>query len=385
MPKAKVIKLKSKKREKEINKIGDLMRNMLQVDSNSDDFSNVNIIFDKYCKLTGLLYEYLTKLTELSVSINNDYYNSQVRRYMKAIRDDYCKFGKLDLTPYRNTIDITTLEVDKLRTLKNHYVGLRDSVITLTAIMVAKNILTCKLDGGSLGKSGRYEEFCDLAFKGDIELRIFQHIKIGELKSIIDFDFCVIFNQGNISQSYSNATKEKIFSTILSLCTIGKGINKIKNSTDVDVADIFPKMVEMIGSFKSKMRGCDRAFSIIEKSADIFEKNCNKYISKATKSGNPMSMFTDFVGDIIKVNTEKTANGEEVGLPIMGELKKILREMRQMVENAGSTMSIPDNVKFIVDIADTIIEEHENNVEGDIPSTQKIRDLQKNFHDIFIP
>jgi hypothetical protein len=251
--------------------------------------------------------------------------------------------------------------------------------------MVAKNILSCKLDGKSLNKPGRYEQFCDLAFKGDIELRIFKHIKIGDVKSIIDFDFCVIFNCSNISLGYSNKTKSEIFSTILSLCEIGKEVNKIKNSTDIDVAEIFPKMMEMINTFKSKMRGCDRAFSIIEKSADIFEKNCNKYISKATSSGNPMSMFTDFVSDIIASNTKKAVEGEEVGLPIMGELKKILREMRQMVENVSSTMSIPDNVKFIVDIADTIIEEHESNTDSDIPSTHEIRDLQKNFHDIFIP
>lgn len=385
MPKAKVIKLKSKKREKEINKIGDLMKNMLQTDSNSDDFSNINIIFDKYVGLTELLFEYLRKLTHLAVKINNPHYNNQVKHFMGAIRSDYTKYAKLDLTPYRNTIDITTLDVDKLRTLKNHYVGLRDSKLTLTAIMVAKNILSCKLNGESLNKPGRYEEFCNLAFKGDIELRIFHHIKIGELKSMIDFDFCVIFNGSNISQNYSNAVKEDIFATVLSLCDIGKNVNKIKNSADVDVSEIFPKMLEMIGSFKSKMRGCDRAFSIIEKSADIFEKNCNKYINKATKSGNPMNMFTDFVGDIIKANTDKSDESDGVGLPIMGELKKILREMRQMVENAGSTMSIPDNVKFIVDIADTIIEEHENDVEGNIPSTQEIRDLQRNFHDIFIP
>jgi hypothetical protein len=385
MPKVKTIKIKSKKREKEIGKIGDLMKNMLQTDRNSDDYSNIQVIFDKYVKLRGLLEAFLRNITTLLVKVNNGYLNQQTKHYRDVIAKEFRKYCKIDITPYQNTLDIMSVGEDKLRLLRNVYIDLRDSFITLTSIMVAKNILSCKLDGKSLNKKGKYEEFCDLAFKGDIELRIFNYIKVGELRSSIDFDFCVIFGGGNTSMKYDTNTKREIFAIITSLCENGRDIDKIKNSADIDVADIFPKLLEVVRSFKSQMRGCERAFSIIENSADIFEKNCNKYIRKATKTGNPMGMFTEFVGDIISQNTEKAGDGESVGLPVMGELKKILREMRQKIESVSGSVGIPENIRFVVDIADTIIEEHENNVDGTIPGIQEIRNRQREFSDIFIP
>lgn len=383
MPKVKAVKLKSKKREKEMGRIGDLMESLLRSGSDSDDYSNMQIVFDKYVKLRELLELYLRNVTTLLVKVNTKSLNDQIRGYKETIFAEYKKYCKLDITPFRTTLDITTLDVALLRQLRDTYVALRESFITLTSIMVAKNILSCKLDGKSLNKKGRYDEFCALAYKGDTELRIFNYIKVGEHHNSIDFDFCVLFNGGNVSMAYSADVKKAIFAVIVSLCEVGRKVDKIKNSIDIDAAEIFPKLIGVIRDLKPKIRGCDRAFSIIEDSAEVFEKNCNKYIRKATKGGNPMCMFTDFITDIIACTSEKVAGGSSAERPIVGELKKVMMELRRMMANAA--VSMPDNVKFVVDMADSIIEEYENNVDGDLPTTSEVRERQKHFADIFIP
>ena len=380
MTKPKISKLK--KNSKELSKVGDLMKGLLQGDKGSNDFSNMGIILDKYINLRNLLESYIRNIVELLIKVDNSHLYAQTGHFRRYITNEYKKYCKLNLKPYQNVLDITTLEPEKLRLLRDTYLDLRDSTIVMTSIMVAKNILSCKLDGKSLNKKGRYEEFCAMSFKGDIELRIFNHMEVGELKSLMDFDFCVLFNSGKISTKYNAEVKKQIFTVIISLCEIGRKIDKIKNSADIDVSELFPKLLEVIKSLKGQMRGCERAFGVIENSADIFEKNCNRYIRKATKTGNPMTMFSDFVEDIIK--SHSGVDVDKAQTSVIGELKKVILEMRKKIDGMNIA-GVPEDVKFLIKMADSVIEEYENNVDGNLPDVNEIKDRQREFRNIFIP
>jgi len=368
------------------SKIGDIMHGLLQMDKNSDDFSSIGIALQKYKKLRDMANVFLKNLLQLFTDVNDEHLNTQTSEYKRKLISEYKNYCKFDTTPYDEQLDIMQLPIPALRELRNKYLDLKESFLVLTSIMIAKNILACKLDGKSLNKIEKYEEFCNAAIIGDAELRIFNYIKIGEHKAIIDFDFTVIFDKGNISCKYRPEMRRKIFETIIALCECGRAIDKVRNEPDIDVANIFPKIVDMIEAFKGQLHGCDRAFDIIKRSSSIFEKNCNKYVRKATISSNPMSMFTDFIEDIIKENTEKIGESDGNSTVVIMELKKVIKEIRQSIDKAmRSTRDIPENIRFVLDAAETYIEEFENDVSGEMPSIQEIRKRQQNFKDIFIP
>lgn len=386
-PKARISKLKSKKSKEMQSKIGDIMNGILQTDRNSNDFSAIDVILNKYLQLRKLSNDFLENLLRLLTTVNDEHLNNQSSQYKRKIMSEYRSICKdFDTTPYETQLDIRQMPEPMLRTLRNKYLDLKESFLVLTSVMIAKNILSCKLDGKSLNKLERYDEFCDVAFSGDTELRIFNYIKIGERKTTIDFDFVTIFDESTISKRYDKDVKLNIFKLIVQLCETGRNIDRLNNEPDINVAEIFPKIIEMIDAFKGKMHGCERAFDIIKNSSHIFEKNCNKYIRKASKTTNPMCMFTDFIDDIIKVNSEKIGSSDGGGKAVIMELKRVIREMRQTIEQAlRSTKEIPENIKFALDAAEIYIEEFENDTSGEIPDISEIRKRQQSFKDIFIP
>lgn len=386
-PKARVSKLKSKKGKEMQAKIGDIMAGLLQTDRNSSDFSSIDVIFSKYMQMRKLANDFLENLLRLLTTVNDEHLNAQSLQYKRKIMSEFRSLCKdFDTTPYEQQLDLKLLPEQMLRALRNKYLDLKESFLVLTSVMIAKNILSCRLEGKSLNKLERYDEFCDVAFSGDTELRIFNYIKVGERKATIDFDFVTIFDESTISKRYSKETKLAIFKLIIALCETGRNIDRLNNEPDIDVAEIFPKIIEMIDVFKGKMHGCDRAFDIIKNSSHIFEKNCNKYIRKASKTTNPMCMFTDFIDDIIKSNSEKINGSEGNGKGVILELKRVIREMRQSIEQAlRSTKEVPENIKFALDAAEIYIEEFENDTSGEIPDISEIRKRQQSFKDIFIP
>lgn len=389
MPKARVKARRTKKGKEMESKIGDIMQNLLQMDRNSNDFSSINVVLQKYKRLRDEVNAFLKNLLQLFTDINSDRLNAQTLEYKRRLITEYRDCCKLDTAQFDKQLDIINMPVHLLKELRNKYLDLKESFLVLTSIMISNNISSYKIDGGSLNKLERYDDFCRAAMIGDTELRLFNFIKIGEQREIIDFDFVVIFDKGNISCKYSPETKRTIFETIINLRHIGRNIGKICNDPDIDVADIFPKILDMIEVFKGQLHGCDRAFDIIRKSSGIFERNCNKYIKKATTGGNPMCMFTEFIEDIIAENASKISESDgnsNTSATIIMELKKIIKEIRQNIERAlRSTNEIPDNIKFVLDAAEVYIEEFENESSGELPNIQEIRKLQQNFKDIFIP
>ena len=100
----------------------------------------MGIILDKYINLRNLLESYIRNIVELLIKVDNSHLYAQTGHFRRYITNEYKKYCKLNLTPYQNVLDITTLEPDKLRLLRDTYLDLRDSTIVMTSIMVAKNI-----------------------------------------------------------------------------------------------------------------------------------------------------------------------------------------------------------------------------------------------------
>lgn len=390
-PKVKVSKLRSKKAKESQSKIGDILKTLLQGDVESDDYSNIAIMVERYKELKTVLYNFLIKLVELHTLVVDDgVLLKETKRYREYIFSEYNKYSKFDLTAFNNTLDPQSLPVKYLYDFRQTYFNLKESKLALTTVMVAKNILSCKLDGTSIQKNGsaRFNELCDAAYRSDIELRIFNFIIVGEMRRIIDYDFCILFNNGTVSNAHTLEMKKNIFNKIIELCEVGRKVDNIKCTPEFDVSEIFPKIAEAINMFKGKLHGCDKAFDIISNSSHVFEKNCNKYIRRATKTGNPTTVFTDFVQDIISETATEfnDADGDRSSKMVMGQLKKLIVSLKSNIEQAvkvhGKT---PENVKFMIDTAEAFIEEFENDTNGEIPNISELRDRQKSFKNIFIP
>lgn len=388
-PKVKVLKSKPKNLKKTQEHIGNIMKEILQTDRNSDDFGNSYIELEKYQKYILNVREFLKLLFELVGTINDEDLSNRIKYFRSVLINTFREFYKFDTKPYEQSIDITQMPVEKLRALRHKYMDLKDSLVLVVPIIVSRNILACKLDSRSITADGnkRYDEFCIAASKLELELNIFKHLKLGDKQLEIGFDFCTIFNGSNFSSKFTEQQKHKIFDTIIHLCEVGKVINRIKTSPDIDISNIFPKIIELLEQFKGKVHGCDRAFDIIKRSSALFERNCNKYISKSTRNKNPMLLFTEFVDDIIKNQSEELSDGHVGKATLINELKTLIREMRSTIEKSMMTNKkvLPDNARFVMEMAEVYIDELEMSTSGPLPSQAEVDELQKKFSDFYIP
>jgi len=387
MPKVKVLKSQPKNLKQTQAKIGDVMKNILQTDRNSEEYGNSPILLDKYLQYVACVKEFLRKLFELVVAVHDEDLNARLKYYTTSLKREFKRLCCLDTAEFEREIDVTVMDRVKLRALRNHYLDLKESFLVLTPIIVTKNILAYKIDRKSVNDKSRYDEFCRAAFRGEIEFRIFKHIELGEKKLTIDYDFSVLFNGGSISAQYTEAQRKVIFDIIIELCEIGKRTSNIGMTPDIDISEILPQIIGLLEMFEGRVHGCGRAFEVIKKSSGIFEKNCNKYIRKTTRSGNPMHLFTEFVEDIIK-EYSTSVDGEGAGNPnIVMELKRVIKEVRTTIEKAirSKSETMPEHLKFIIDATDLYIDELELNTNGDMPSMDKIAELQQKFTNIFVP
>lgn len=388
-PKVKVLKSKPKNLKKTQEHIGNIMKDILQTDRDSTDFGNSYIELAKYQKYVSSVKDFLKLLFELVAIINDEDLSNRIKYFRTVLINTFREFCLFDTKPYEHEIDINQMPQEQLRTLRHKYMDLKDSLVLVVPIIVSRNILACKLDSRSVTADGnrRYEEFCIAASKLEIELNIFKHIKLGDKQLEIGFDFCTIFNGSNFSSKFTEAQKLKIFDIIIRMCEVGKDINKIKMSPDIDIAAIFPKIVELLEQFKGKVHGCDKAFDIIKKSSTLFEKNCNKYISKSTRNKNPMLLFTEFVDDIIRNQSEELSEGHTGKATLINELKTLIREMRSTIEKSmvSNKKVLPDNARFVMEMAEVYIDELEMSTAGPLPSQAEVAELQKKFNDFYIP
>lgn len=388
MPKVKMCKLGSKTGKQTQMKVGELMKNFIQPGRDSQDFSNIDIIFTKYKTLLAGVKDFLLEFFKLLHLVNDEDLRARINLYDKRLREEYRNFNKFSLEQYENTLDLQSLPPEELFKLRNRYFDLCESFIVYTPMTIAKNILACKLDGTSIRKLGseRYEEFRDAAFKGNIELHIFNRIVVGEKKVRIDYDFCCIFSNSNVSQKYKEETKREIFLNIISLCETGKRISKCLSSADIDVAQIFPKIIELMDMFKSKAHGCEAAFDIIKQSSDLFEKNFTKYLKKIHQDKNPMHLFVEFVNDIIldQMKDKEEGTGK---MNLVFQLRRITKEFRKMINQlirSEGNENIPDNIHFILETAESFIDEYELDTGGNIPTPDELKERQKKFKDVFV-
>jgi hypothetical protein len=388
MPKVKMCKIGSKAGKQTQMRVGELMKNFIQPGRDSQDFSNIDITFNKYKSLLAGVKDFLLEFFKLLHLVKDEDLQARIGLYNKRLREEYRHFTEFNIDQYENTLDLQSLPTEELYKLRNKYFDLCESFIIYTPMTIAKNILACKLDGSSIRKLGseRYEEFRDAAFKGNIELNIFNRIVVGEKKVRIDYDFCCIFSNSNISQKYKEETKREIFLNIISLCETGKHISRCLASADIDISQIFPKIIELMEMFKAKAHGCEAAFDIIKQSSDLFEKNFTKYFKKVQQDKNPMHLFIDFVNDII---TDQMKDKEEGSgkLNLVFQLRKITKEFRKMIHQIVRTEGndkIPENIHFIIETAESFIDEYELDTGGNIPTQEELKERQKKFKDVFV-
>ncbi len=75
-------------------------------------------------------------------------------------------------------------------------------------------------------------------------------------------------------------------------------IYNIISSPDVDINKLSELIVQAIGSAKKQIPRCDKAFRLIENSVDMLKNGMSSYYKKFVASGNPLSIFENFIEDL---------------------------------------------------------------------------------------
>lgn len=116
-------------------------------------------------------------------------------------------------------------------------------------------------------------------------------------------------------------------------------------SPDIDVESFCASFVEKIADLKKHIKGCRNAFSAIEKSIKLLEKNFPNYYKKFVTTKNPSVIFEDFLTDV----ADKNKNN----LSISTELSKIIKEIKVLLQK---TKSLNKDTEQLINFADSIIE-----------------------------
>lgn len=120
-------------------------------------------------------------------------------------------------------------------------------------------------------------------------------------------------------------------------------IYNIVSSPDVDIDKLSELIVQAIGSAKKQIPRCDKAFRLIENSVDLLKNGMSSYYKQFVASGNPFSIFENFIGDL--------SEELHIDTQTMNQFKRIIFHFRKRAESLpqknaklDSTFSMLDKI-----------------------------------------
>lgn len=101
-------------------------------------------------------------------------------------------------------------------------------------------------------------------------------------------------------------------------------IYNIISSPDVDINKLSELIVQAIGAAKKQIPRCDKAFRLIENSVDLLKNGMSSYYRKFVASGNPLSIFENFIEDL--------SGDLHIDTQTMTQFKRIIFHFRKRAE-----------------------------------------------------
>ena len=360
------------KMSKKMPNLGDFFSALDSLNPESNDIKSSNIIYPKF-------YEYHNIFNNLKIDLGKIYNllkkQNITYRYMPEfllgflrLRRELCSY---DFKQFESSIDIMSLKPSLLIDMKKKYYKLKNSQLILDLIKLGINIARSKIQ---ISNVSNFTYKCHSNLTGLVlfdNINVFRQININYCEYEID-DMKDIFNS---SIPKTELIRETIFDLLINIYVKCKRINELRKQPDIDVDDFFDQFKIVFDSIKKSMSECREGFNIISDSKDLFKKNFNEYYSNFISSGDPSSLITDFLEDVIKeniisINTKdnelsRVTDKKKTTASSIIQLRKIFNKVKetvikkmknnkdfQMSENATELIYTIDNYFDIFDKVD---------------------------------
>jgi hypothetical protein len=98
-------------------------------------------------------------------------------------------------------------------------------------------------------------------------------------------------------------------------------------------------------TYKKSVRGVNKLFDVIGKHGSLFEGNFNKYYKNMIKDGNPYSIFSDFLTDVVSHPDVRDPSLVKECAILIRALKKSMGQVpSQFKEEVGKVSGIMDSI-----------------------------------------
>ncbi len=294
MSKVKIIKKKGTASGIDINDY----KNILNGLSGDKKFLDPIIVLDKY----------------MSMKDNVNIINALLKSFNKTIVKYYSEQDYEIFLEYTNKLDKLFEGYDiQLNNVIDIYYQIKNSDEIAEILNILKNL-------------NIYHKDIDKDDVNDIDTDFILNNICGELKIFT-------FGSINLIDIYLRFDNEKTLKYLILLINKiykpCKEIYKLLTSPDVNPQKLADLIISAITQLKTRVKGCDKAFSKIEQSIDMIVNNMDKYYKMFVTTKNPEAIFSGFLNDL----SSDEALDDDIDLTTIMQVKKIMQEFKKMTAN----------------------------------------------------
>lgn len=267
-----------------------------------------DIVKEKYERLKGNIQRCNGFLRKFKIAI--------LDRLVSKSNDPFFAHEVRSLTAFLDRSDAYIDETITKENLIPIYQALKESFVVEEYLKVCKNLQQgedCIKDRANLkdtfikrsvGEDLFIFEFSKINFK-----HLFSHIleeNLSDKKDLADSKYYIL-----------------LMFNMLYLTT--HDIYNIISSPDVDIDKLSELIVQAIGAAKKQIPRCDKAFRLIENSVDLLKNGMSSYYKKFVASGNPLSIFENFIEDL--------SGDLHIDSQTMNQFKRIIFHFRKRADS----------------------------------------------------
>lgn len=321
---------------------------------------DIPTIYSRATEFNGYLKTYMMTRFNMGKTISNAYTEAGTR----LVSDN-----QLIITPiktYLRTIDITskkfigTLEEDKLaiQEFKKTYLDFKKSKVVLDAIVICNNITDFDFENKT------YINICE----EDYNLTPFKTIPEYESEKL-NLKFIMI------DEYLSPELKTELYEELKTLKSVTSNLHNMYNTPDINIEDIFPKLMDLFDNMLGDLKGCKEAKKLLKSSSSLFTANFGNYFKNFQVTESPFGILEDFITDIVT----KEKNSENFNPKLLVELSTIMCTLKKKLNKNKNIMANPQFSKAI-NMVETAL--HNLSNVKDKPDNQTEEDVQKNFEEV---
>lgn len=286
--------------------LGDL-NDLIKILSGDPDFTgDIAEIYERIMEFNAVLHSYMTVRFGLGKNISSAYMEAGSR----LINDNQSMITPIKsylstMNKCKNKfIGVLPQDEESIKLFKKTYFDFKKSKTILDAIVICNNLTDEK------------ENICP-----------FKNISEYESENL---NLKFIFADAEISQEL----KDDISKQIEELRTVTTKIHTLYNTPDIDVNQLFPKIMTIMDTVLGDLKGCKESKALIKKCSGLFSTNFNSYFKNFQVTESPFSILEDFIGDVISEQKKNT----KLNAKVLTELSTIMSTLRKKVNKLNNPM-----------------------------------------------